>query len=163
MKRVDILVSGGGLVGLPLGLALAQGGFRVMVADAAPPAHVLAPQFDGRVSALAYASVRMLAALGVWDGLKAHAQPIREILVSDGQIGKPASPFSLHFDSSEVGANSLGHIAENRHIRAAGSPFRPGHHHGTGQSQSGLHHRLSQLPDRLGRTGLRSTGGGHAG
>ena len=119
MKRVDILVSGGGLVGLPLGLALAQGGFRVMVADAAPPAHVLAPQFDGRVSALAYASVRMLAALGVWDGLKAHAQPIREILVSDGQIGKPASPFSLHFDSSEVGANSLGHIAENRYIRAA--------------------------------------------
>jgi 2-octaprenyl-6-methoxyphenol hydroxylase len=55
----------------------------------------------------------------VWDRLSAHAQPIREILVSDGQIGKPASPFSLHFDAEEVGAEALGHIAENRHIRAA--------------------------------------------
>jgi 2-octaprenyl-6-methoxyphenol hydroxylase len=119
VKRVDILVSGGGMVGLPLGLALAQGGFQVVVADAAPPAAMLAPEFDGRVSALAYASVRMLTALGVWEGLKAHAQPIREILVTDGQAGKPASPFSLHFDAAEVGAESLGHIAENRYIRAA--------------------------------------------
>src|SRR6185295_1028133 len=75
--------------------------------------------FDGRVSALAYASVRMLGALGVWGELAPHAQPIREILVTDGQAGKPASPFSLHFDAQEVGADSLGHIAENRHIRAA--------------------------------------------
>src|ERR1700761_6265335 len=107
------------MVGLPLGLALAQGGLKGVVADTAPPARVLAPEFDGRVSALAYASVRMLTALGVWDGLKAHAQPIREILVTDGQAGKPASPFSLHFDAQEVGADSLGHIAENRHIRSA--------------------------------------------
>src|SRR5689334_23017515 len=104
------------MVGLPLALALAQGGFKVLVADAAPPAKVLEPEFDGRVSALAYASVRMLKALGVWDGLEPHAQPIREILVSDGQIGKPASPFSLHFAAEEVGAEALGHIAENRHI-----------------------------------------------
>jgi 2-octaprenyl-6-methoxyphenol hydroxylase len=117
VKRVDILVSGGGMVGLPLGLALAQGGLKVVIADAAPPAQVLAPEFDGRVSALAYASVRMLSALGVWEDLKPHAQPIREILVTDGQPGKPASPFSLHFDAQEVGAQALGHIAENRHIR----------------------------------------------
>jgi 2-octaprenyl-6-methoxyphenol hydroxylase len=119
LRQVDILISGGGMVGLPLGLALAQGGFKVLVVDAAPPAKVLEPKFDGRVSALAYASVRMLKALGVWDGLSPHAQPIREILVSDGQVGKPASPFSLHFDAEEVGAEALGHIAENRHIRAA--------------------------------------------
>ena len=97
MTRVDVVISGGGMVGLPLGLALAQGGLTVLVVDAAPPATVLEPQFDGRVSALAYASVRMLTALGVWDDLAPHAQPIREILVTD----------------------SLGHIAENRHIRAA--------------------------------------------
>src|ERR1700761_8472473 len=107
------------MVGLPLGLALAQGGLKGVVADTAPPARVLAPEFDGRVSALAYASVRMLTALGVWDHLAPHAQPIREILVTDGQAGKPTSPFSLHFDAQEVGADSLGHIAENRHIRAA--------------------------------------------
>ena len=107
------------MVGLPLGLALAQGGLKTVIADAAPPVKVLDPSFDGRVSALAYASVRMLTALGVWEGLAPNAQPIREILVTDGQAGKPASPFSLHFDAQEVGAEALGHIAENRHIRAA--------------------------------------------
>jgi 2-octaprenyl-6-methoxyphenol hydroxylase len=105
------------MVGLPLGLALARGGLKVLIADATPVAKVLDPNFDGRVSALAYASVRMLKALKVWEGLEPHAQPIREILVTDGQAGKPASPFSLHFDAQEVGADALGYIAENRHIR----------------------------------------------
>jgi 2-octaprenyl-6-methoxyphenol hydroxylase len=119
LKQADVVISGGGMVGLTLGLALAQGGFRTVIADAVPTAAILDPKFDGRVSALAYASVRMLTVLGVWEDLAPHAQPIREILVTDGQAGKPASPFSLHFDAQEVGAEALGHIAENRHIRAA--------------------------------------------
>jgi len=119
LKQADVVISGGGMVGLTLGLALAQGGFKTVIVDLAPASTVLDPKFDGRVSALAYASVRMLTALGVWDGIAPDAQPIREILVTDGQAGKPASPFSLHFDAQEVGAESLGHIAENRHIRAA--------------------------------------------
>jgi 2-octaprenyl-6-methoxyphenol hydroxylase len=119
MEKVDIIVCGGGMVGLTLGLAAAQGGLKVMVVDALAPEKVLEAGFDGRVSALAYASVRMLTALGVWPHLERQAQPIREILVTDGKAGSPASPFSLHFDSQELGAASLGHIAENRHIRAA--------------------------------------------
>ncbi len=119
MKQADVIVCGGGMVGLTLGLALAQGGLKTVVADAARPSATLDPKFDGRVSALAFASVRMLTALGVWQALQTDAQPIREILVTDGKPGEAASPFSLHFDSGEVGADSLGHIAENRHIRAA--------------------------------------------
>src|SRR3984885_746909 len=119
MQKTDIIVCGGGMVGLTLGLAAAQGGLSVTVVDALAPEAVLAASFDGRVSALAYASVRMLTALGVWRYLESQAQPIREILVTDGKPDRPASPFSLHFDSQEVGAPSLGHIAENRHIRAA--------------------------------------------
>jgi 2-octaprenyl-6-methoxyphenol hydroxylase len=117
MRQADIVVSGGGMVGLSLGLALAQGGFRTVVADAAPFGAQLDPQFDGRVSALAYATLRMYGALGV--GLEKDAQPIYEILVTDGAPGRSASPFSLHFDSQEVGAPQLGAIVENRHIRAA--------------------------------------------
>ncbi len=119
MQQADVVISGGGMVGLTLGLALAQGGLRTVIADLAPASTILDPKFDGRVSALAYASVRMLTALGVWEALAPDAQPIREILVTDGQAGKAASPFSLHFDAAEVGAEALGHIAENRHIRAA--------------------------------------------
>ncbi|MBN9545131.1 MAG: UbiH/UbiF/VisC/COQ6 family ubiquinone biosynthesis hydroxylase [Alphaproteobacteria bacterium] len=119
MKQTDVIISGGGMVGLTLALALGQGGLKVVVVDAMPPAQTLMPAFDGRVSALAYAAVRMMRALEVWPHLAAEAQPIREILVSDGAVGRAASPFSLHFDAQEVGADSLGHIAENRHIRAA--------------------------------------------
>jgi 2-octaprenyl-6-methoxyphenol hydroxylase len=119
LKHADVVIAGGGMVGLPLALALAQGGLKTVVADAAPVARALDPKFDGRVSALAYASVRMLKTLGVWEGLAPDAQPIQEILVTDGKPGQPASPFSLHFDAQEVGVAALGHIAENRHIRAA--------------------------------------------
>ena len=119
MRQADIIISGGGMVGLSLGLALAQGGFRTVVADIAPMAEQLDAKFDGRVSALAYATIRMYRALGVWDAMEADAQPIREILVTDGAAGRAASPFSLHFDSAEVGAPQLGAIVENRHIRAA--------------------------------------------
>ena len=119
MKKVDLLVCGGGMVGLPLAIAAARGGLAVAVIDTLAPEKTLDAAFDGRVSALAYASVRMLEALGVWATLKPHSQPIAEILVTDGKPGAPASPFSLHFDAAELGTSSLGHIAENRHIRSA--------------------------------------------
>src|SRR3569623_691802 len=99
MKRVDVIISGGGMTGLTLALALAQGGFEVLITDTAPATTVLDPKFAGRESALAYAGVRMFEALGVWDELAPHAQPIREILVTDGAIGRAVSPFSLHFDA----------------------------------------------------------------
>jgi 2-octaprenyl-6-methoxyphenol hydroxylase len=117
-ERCDVIIGGGGMVGLTLALALAKGGLGVTVADPMPKASVLDARFDGRVSALAYAAVRMFQALGVWDHLAADAQPIEDILVTDGAPGRAPSPFSLHFDGAEAGT-PLGHIAENRHIRAA--------------------------------------------
>ncbi len=117
-SRCDVIIGGGGMVGLTLAIALAKGGLDVVVADPVPKGAVLDARFDGRVSALAYASVRMFGALGVWPHLEPHAQPIRDILVTDGKIGGEPSPFSLHFDAAEVGAAALGHIVENRHIRA---------------------------------------------
>src|SRR5262249_19652241 len=119
MKQVDVIVCGGGMVGLPLALALGKGGLTVAVVDALPPATTVAPEFDGRVSALAYAAVRMLEALEVWPHLRPHAHPIHDILVGGGALGRASSPFSLHFDAEEIGADSLGYIAENRHIRSA--------------------------------------------
>lgn len=118
MSRCDVIIGGGGMVGMTLAVALARGGLDVVVADPLPQAASLDAKFDGRVSALAYATVRMFGALGVWEHLAADAQPIKDILVTDGRIGGEPSPFSLHFDSAEVGAASLGHIVENRHIRA---------------------------------------------
>jgi 2-octaprenyl-6-methoxyphenol hydroxylase len=117
-RRCDVLIGGGGMVGLTLGLALAKGGLAVAVADPLPQNTVLDAKFDGRVSALAYAAVRMFQALGVWEHLALHAQPIEDILVTDGAPGRAPSPFSLHFDADEAGT-PLGHITENRFIRAS--------------------------------------------
>ncbi len=117
-QSTDVFVSGGGMVGLTLALALAQGGLRVLVADPVPAATLTHAAFDGRVSALSYSSVRMFEALGVWDALKENAQPIHDILVSDAGLGRAPSPFTLHFDHREIG-QPMGYIAENRFIRQA--------------------------------------------
>ena len=106
------------MVGLTLALALAQGGMKVVLADPMTPSQLLDERFDGRVSALAFANVRMMRALKLWDVLAPDAQPINDILVSDGELGGDTSPFSLHFDHREIG-EVLGYIVENRHIRRA--------------------------------------------
>jgi len=116
--RTDVAIAGGGMVGLTLALALSQAGMKVALADPMMPAQLLDERFDGRVSALAFASVRMLRALGLWDALAEDAQPINDIVVSDGDLGGKPSPFSLHFDHREIG-EVLGYIVENRHIRRA--------------------------------------------
>lgn len=117
-RETDVVVGGGGMVGLTLALALAQGGLKVAVVDPMPQTAQLDAKFDGRVSALAYASVRMYQALGVWPDLEADAQPINDILVTDAKLDREASPFSLHFDHREIG-EPLGRIVENRHTRTA--------------------------------------------
>ena len=114
--KTDVAIAGGGMVGLTLALALSQGGMKVAIADPMLPAQLLDERFDGRVSALAFASVRMFRALGLWDPMAPDAQPINDIVVRDGELGRKPSPFSLHFDHREIG-EVLGYIVENRHIR----------------------------------------------
>ena len=116
--RTEVLIVGGGMVGLSLGIALARAGIAVAVVDRETPATQLAEPFDGRSSAIAQASRRILAGIGVWPDLAAEAQPILDIRVSDGRVGKPAAPLFLHFDHRAVG-EPFGYIVENRVIRTA--------------------------------------------
>lgn len=109
----DVLVVGGGLVGLSLGIGLAQGGLDVVVVDREAPASQTLPAFDGRVSAIAHASRQALQALGIWRHLEA-AEPILDIRVTDG-----TSPLFVHYDHRAVGAEPFGHMVENRHLRLA--------------------------------------------
>lgn len=124
----DIILVGGGMIGLTLALAAGQAGLSVRILDAAPENTSLSPEFDGRVSALGRASCRLLAALRVWPLLEQNAQPIFDILVSNGRLPAGPSPLSLHFNHLETGgdeagggnaAQPLGHIVENRHLRTA--------------------------------------------
>src|SRR6476646_11246122 len=114
----QVVIAGGGMVGLTLAIALARGGVEVAVADPMTAEQMGDERFDGRVSALAFASVRMLRVLGLWQRLEREAQPINDILVNESTVGRGPSPFSLHFDHREI-CERLGHIVENRHIRQA--------------------------------------------
>lgn len=110
----DITVVGGGMVGLTAAIGLAEQGFTVAVVDHAPKGDLIAAEYDGRASALAFATCRMLEALGIWEHMAPYAQPINEIRVSDGP-----SLMHLHFDHRALGDGPLGNMVENRHTRLA--------------------------------------------
>ncbi|HEX8900794.1 UbiH/UbiF/VisC/COQ6 family ubiquinone biosynthesis hydroxylase [Vitreimonas sp.] len=122
----DVLIAGGGLVGQTLALALDQAGLSVLVIDASKPSDTLAPAFDGRAFAIAFASYRMWRALGLGDDLDQVAQPIEQIMVTDGRLGAGArkggaSLLHLHFDRAELHDHEgpLGLMLEARHVRMA--------------------------------------------
>lgn len=115
----DILIAGGGLNGPALALALAQAGFDVTVVDARPAPARAGSNFDGRGYALALASKRLLAAIGVWDAVADNAEPMRDIKVSDGRAGEGPSPFFLHFDHTEIEEGPMGFMLEDRFLYRA--------------------------------------------
>jgi 2-octaprenyl-6-methoxyphenol hydroxylase len=117
----DVILSGGGLVGQTLALALDQAGLSVAVIDASKPSETLAPAFDGRAFAIAFASYRMWRALGLGDQLDDVAQPIEQIMVTDGKLGRGPSLLHLHFDRAEMRETDepLGLMLEARHVRLA--------------------------------------------
>ena len=121
----DIIVSGGGLVGLTYALAQAQADVKVLVLDAVPAKSLLEATYDGRASAVALASANMLGALGLTD-LFAHAgEPIWDIRVVDGHVHFGVSPFFLHYNHrdldrhAELSGKPFGYIVENVLLRRA--------------------------------------------
>jgi 2-octaprenyl-6-methoxyphenol hydroxylase len=115
----EVLIVGGGMVGLTLGLTLAGAGVEVTVVDRADPATVQDAAFDGRSSAIARGSQQALAGAGLWDAMAPSAQPILDIRVTDGRLGAGASSLFLHYDHREVDEGPLGLIIENREVRRA--------------------------------------------
>jgi len=112
MDRADVIIFGGGLVGLALASALDSSGLSAIVVDPADPAPRNDAAFDGRTSAVSSSSMRMLQTICVADHLTERGCPISRIAVADG-----LQPGGLHFDADED--EPLGFMHENRHLRAA--------------------------------------------
>ena len=112
MDRADVIIFGGGLVGLALASALDSSGLSAIVVDPADPAPRASGAFDGRTSAVSSSSMRMLETVGVAGHLSESGCPIRRIAVADG-----LQPGGLHFDAEDDEA--LGWMHENRNLRAA--------------------------------------------
>ena len=112
MDRADVIIFGGGLVGLALASALDSSGLSAIVVDPADPAPRSEASFDGRTSAVSSSSMRMLEAIGVAEQLAEPGCPIWRIAVADG-----LKPGNLHFDADDN--EPLGFMHENRNLRAA--------------------------------------------
>src|SRR5262249_36337020 len=97
-----------------LAIACASAGIAVAVIDREDPATMLDEPFDGRATAIAEGSKRVLDGIGLWPLVAGEAEPILEIRVADD-----GSPLFLPYDPPHVGAHPLGYIVENRVLRRA--------------------------------------------
>jgi 2-octaprenyl-6-methoxyphenol hydroxylase len=121
----DVIIAGAGLAGATLGLALASAGLKPLLVDFQPFSVQVEPTFDGRASAIAFSTFRQWRTLGLADALTPYAQPIEQILVTDGRraaaAAGPASSAYLRFDPAEIADRSdgepLGYMLENRRLR----------------------------------------------
>lgn len=113
-QRFDVIIMGGGLVGLTLGIGLSHHGVRCAVIDPANPEATLAAGFDGRVSSIASASWKLFQAIGIAERLEGKGCPIERIWVSDG-----LQPGVLDFSPPEDDTTPMGIMFENRQTRIA--------------------------------------------
>lgn len=121
--KTQIVIVGGGPVGLACACALASQGLETVLVDAGDKVPALEslkqsagqPTFDSRVSALTVASEAFLNALGVWNAIQdVRVCPYRDMQVWDGE-----GTGHIHFSAAEIHTPTLGYIVENTLITAA--------------------------------------------
>lgn len=115
---VDILVGGGGYVGLSAAVSIkaAAPHLSVRVVDAAPPG---VWKNDERASAIAAGACRMLEQLGLWDAILPEAQPITDMIVTDSRASDPVRPVFLTFDGDIAPGEPFAHMVPNRALVGA--------------------------------------------
>ncbi len=109
----DLVILGGGLVGMTLALAAAHRGLTSHVIDRADPADLTAEGFDDRATAISTASWRLFRNIGLAEGLEEFACDIASIAVTDQN-----RPGRIDFEP-EPHEGTLGRMFPNRRLRLA--------------------------------------------
>jgi len=114
-NEFDVIIVGGGLVGLSLAAALGKDDFSVAVLEARQPViDWPAGSVDLRVYAITRESQKLFELTGAWSAMLPKAGPFRDMRVWDaGGNG------DIHFSSADLGEPYLGHILEARVIEKA--------------------------------------------
>jgi 2-octaprenylphenol hydroxylase len=113
----DVLIIGGGMVGLSLALDSARAGLTVALVerDLPTPQTPVPGHYSPRVSAISGQSQAWLSRLGAWRLLpEGRACAYHRMHVWDGQ-----GQGQIGFDADEVQTDDLGHIVENRWLVSA--------------------------------------------
>jgi len=114
IEQVDVLVVGGGMVGLTFACALKDSGLRIAVIERGEPEVFESLGMDCRVSAIVLGNQKNLQGLGVWKHLQEDAQAMQSMKIWDAQ-----HPGGIAFDSLEIEQEALGYLVQNTHLQAA--------------------------------------------
>jgi 2-octaprenylphenol hydroxylase len=109
----DVVIVGGGIVGLTLANALKASGLVLAIVERHPPAAVCAA-IDVRVSAINPAALRIFAEAGIDAEALSRRCDFHEMHVWDS-----TGAGQIHFDSAELGLDTLGAIIENSVLQQA--------------------------------------------
>ena len=122
-KSADVIIAGAALNGLAAAVALSGPHVRrplsTVIVDAKDPRDFAESSFDGRASSITVSAKRMLEALGIWQGIARHAQPMREIIVTDSKGGTADRPSLLQFGQEDMGGAPSSYMIENRYLYGA--------------------------------------------
>lgn len=104
----DVIIVGGGMVGLATALRLARGGVQVMMLEANVPNEAMHhSSFDSRTLVVNPASRQFWQDLGIWQRLSQSATVIEQVHVSNkGRFG------TVLFDKTDFDVDALGHVVE---------------------------------------------------
>lgn len=106
-QTADIVIVGGGLVGLTLASLCARENLTVVVVEQRKPIDWQVERIDLRCVAISKHSQQLFETIGIWDQIK-RVSPYTQMRVWDAQgYGE------ILFQAQEVGETTLGHIIEN--------------------------------------------------
>ena len=115
----DIVIVGGGMVGVSLALLLEdQHDWRILLIEAqtinGSAETTYSPSFDARSTALSWSTRRIYQTMGLWSELEPFVSKINQIHVSDrGHIGL------TRIDAQTVDVDALGYVVENQRLGTA--------------------------------------------
>jgi 2-octaprenyl-6-methoxyphenol hydroxylase len=129
----DMIVVGGGYVGLSVALAvkLAAPHLDIQVIEGAAKDQW---KHDPRASAIISAASRMLDVFGIWDEIVTQSQPITRMIITDSKTGDAVRPVFLTFDGTVQDGEPFAHMVPNvamvgallKAAEQAGIPVRNG-------------------------------------
>ena len=120
-ERCDVVIAGGGAVGLALACALADAlgpPTRIAVVDRVPFGSA-AGHRDIRASAVSAGSQHLLAALGIWPALAEHAEAVTAVDITDASLDDAFRPILVSYDNTVEGGEPATYIVENERLTAA--------------------------------------------
>jgi 2-octaprenyl-6-methoxyphenol hydroxylase len=117
--RFDVAISGASFAGLALACALSDAlgaDFKVALIDRVAN---VAARPDARSFALSAASIHLLQAIGVWQAIAEHAQPVTGIDITDTSLEAGVRPVLLSYDNSTAAGEPATYIVPVGPLTAA--------------------------------------------